>query len=392
VKSEKEKSPTYVRDSGSTFSAEPQPPQPHCNYTSTTPSLKPTVAYCPHHIMTTVSAPARGSEAERQTWRRWAHSNGLTDNNDHFIKTSISERRSRFRNGLEREDTLLLNLIEKTLIDIVHALNTEVERWPETIRTILNRTGGNDQEAEPFETWYGPPGLEKRKQSTRVWTDLIQFFVLEFHINNMTWSNDSNSISIRDESGYLSEMGFMTSEEDSFGDDILDIVQDCNFFRVVDSVENLKNSIHHLCLSIVMQEDATPQNNALLFWVGLCLQTEEFGNQQRLEFYGLKDELTMKEKLEALVHYARVFIMDHAYKSWLHSDSVAEGWKMAVETVLNSKSWVDRGLPRPVNQQGDPADFSQPHWEAFKTHFEALRTKWLIKGSNSPIGIILELL
>ena len=319
-----------------------------------------------------MTIPAKGTEAERQTWKRWARSNGLTDPTGRFIFTSISERRSRFRNGLEERDILLLNLIEKTMIDIVHMRNSVVERWPESIRTMLNRTSENDQETVPFESWYGPPGLEKRKQSTRVWTDLVQFFVLEY------------------QSGYLSEMGFTTSEEDELGDDIMDIAAGTFY-----GIDHIKNSVYQLCLNIIMQANPTPQNNPLLFWVGLTLQTEEFGkSQQRLEFSGLKDELTMREKLEALVHYARVFILDLAYMSWLRDDSVPQGWKTAIETALNSKGWdwIDRGLPRPVDQQGDPADFDQPHWQAFKTHFEALHTKWLVKGSNSPIGVILELL
>jgi hypothetical protein len=185
-------------------------------------------------------------------------------------------------------------------------------------------------------------------------------------------------------------MGFTTSEEDDLGNDIMDIV-DGSFF----GIEHLTSSVHQLCLNIIMQENPTPQNNPLLFWVGLSLQTEEFGkSRQRLEFDGLKDELTMKEKLEALVHYARIFVMDLAYMSWLRCDSVPQEWKTAIETALNSKSWhwIDHGLPRPVDQQGDPADFAQPHWQAFKTHFEALHTQRLVKGSNSPIGVILELL
>ena len=334
--------------------------------------------------------PVKGSETERQTWKQWARKNGLTDASGRFIFTRIIERRSSFRNGLETNDILLLNVIEKCLIDVVHMRNSVVERsWPESILIKLNQTSGNDREAAPFDSWHGPPGLKKRMQSTRVWTELIQFFVLEYHINNISWSNDNSSITLRDTSGYLSEMGFTISEDDDLGDDILDIVQGSIF-----GIEQMKDSIHNLCLNFIMQVDPTPQNNPLLFWVGLCLQTEEFGNQQRLEIGSLKDELTMREKLEAFIHYARVFIMDYAYTSWLRSDTVAEEWKIAVEAALNSKNrvWIDRGLSRPIEQQGDPPDFSQPHWEAFKTHFESLHNQWLVKGSNSPIGIILELL
>jgi hypothetical protein len=86
--------------------------------------------------------------------------------------------------------------------------------------------------------------------------------------------------------------------------------------------------------------------------------------------------------------------MDYAYQKWLLSDSVSEEGKTTITNALNSKNWdwIDRGLLRPVDQQGDPPDFAQEHWQAFKVHFEAIHTQWLIKGSNSPIGAILELL
>jgi hypothetical protein len=251
---------------------------------------------------------------------------------------------------------------------------------------MLNRTQA-DQDTGPFVCWTGPPGLEKRKQATRVWTDLVQFFILEYHINQISWSDESPSQTKH--SFDLADMGFTISED--MGDDILDIVE-----ADIIGMSYMKDAVHEFCLSIIMQENPTPHNNPLLFWVVLCLQTEEFGNQQRLEFDGVKDELTMREKLEALVHYARVFIMDYAYQRWLSSDSVSKEGQTTITNTLNSDlkdySWIDSGLLRPVDQQGDPPNFAQGHWQAFKVHFEAIHTRWLVKGSNSPIGMILELL
>ncbi|KIM45634.1 hypothetical protein M413DRAFT_442291 [Hebeloma cylindrosporum] len=336
-----------------------------------------------------MTTPAKGNEDERRVWKQWARTNGLTNANGRFITNSISGRRIRFRTGLANKDIHLLNAIEKNLIDLVHFRNSVVERWPESIRTMLNDGEKNGQGSVPFDSWHGPPGLERRKQAARVLTDLIQFFVREYHINNVTWLDNDTALAMRATSGYFPEMGFTISEDSALGDDILDIDQGSNF-----GIEHMKNPIHQLCLNIIMQANPTAKTNPLLFWVGLILQTEEFGHHQRLEFSGLKDTLTTREKLEALVHYARVFIMDFAYTSWLGSDSVHKEWKTAVESALNSKPshWVDQGLPRPVDQRGDPTDFSQPHWKSFKTHFEPLRTQWLVKGSNSPIGVILELL
>jgi hypothetical protein len=335
----------------------------------------------------TSALPAKASEEEHHRWKIWARRNGLADNNNRFLFTNINERRSVFRSRLEQKDQRLIGAIEQVLINEFHFKNSTTERWPKTIRVMLNSDGVDGQAPQAFESWVGPPGLEKRKQSTRVWTDLIQFFVLEYHINNVTWSNNSTTMHFHSDSGYLTEMGLTLS--DDFCDDIMDVVQGGMF-----GADFLKLEVRQLCLNIIMHKNATPRNNPILFWVALLLQTEEFGNQPRLEFASLKDNLTMREKLEALVHYARVIIMDHAFQTWLLSDSVSESWKKLVQAELNSKdwSWSDEGTARPVEQDGDPEDFSQPHWQAFKAHFDTFRTAWLVKGSKSPIGVILGLL
>jgi len=53
---------------------------------------------------------------------------------------------------------------------------------------------------------------KKRKQANCVWTDLVQFFVLEHHTNEVTLPDDATSLRIR-QSSYLSEMGFTLSED-----------------------------------------------------------------------------------------------------------------------------------------------------------------------------------
>jgi len=326
--------------------------------------------------MSSVTEPAKGSEEARRIWKQWAVRNRLMDGDQNFRLTGITERRRVFRNGLNRKDGNLMTAIEQVLIKIVHFKNAVIERWPETIRVMLNDSSLNGRGSQPFESWVGPPGLEKRKQATRVWTDLIQFFVLEYHINNVTWL-DNDTVSLGGEQGYLPRMGLSLSE--GLCDDIMDIVSgDCY------GVGFMQDCVHTFCLSIIMQKNATPYNNPLLFWVALLLQTEEFGDQPRLEFAGMKDELTMREKLEAIVHYARVFILDLAYMSWLKTDSVPEAWRTSLEGALNGGDWdwSDDGDPRPVEQEGDPANFTEPYWQAFKSHFDSQFLK-KIKKLNS---------
>jgi hypothetical protein len=301
------------------------------------------------------------------------------DQNGKFRSARINERRRVFRSELDQKTIDSLNVMESVLIKLVHFINGVTERWPETIRVMLNNENVTGGESRPFESWYEPAGLEKRKQSTRVWTDLIQFLTLEYHYNNVTWSGDT--ISLRGEEGYLPELGLAVSED--LGDDMIDIIQSMFY-----GIDHVKESLKTFCLNIIMHQDATCRNNPLLFWVALLLQTEEFGDQPRLEFWGLKDELTMREKLEALVHYARVFIIDRAFTTWQSSDSVPQKWKKAVQKEVNSDA---RRFDLPESK-GDPADFDQPHWQSFKNHFDALRVKWLTKGSTTPIGVILGLL
>lgn len=332
------------------------------------------------------SAIPKGSETDRAIWRDWAYKNHLADKNGIFLHKTIDECRASFRLGLREKDVHLLDAIEHELINVVHFRNSVTERWPETVRIMLNRiyVGAQDVNPTPFDSWYGPPGLEKRKQATRVWTELIMFLVLEYQIHNITWIND-DTLQMKGPGGGLPDMGLHLSED--MGDDIVDMVNGQLYGPTF-----MKNAVHQMCLSLVMHRCTTPSHSPLLFWVGLILQTEEFGEQSRFTFNGIEDTLCTREKLEALVHYARVLILDHAYMSWL--ESVSDEWREALELAVNrsGRSWVDKGEPRPADLQGDPDDIGEPFWRAFIEHFDKLSKKWIVKDSRSPIGVILKLL
>jgi hypothetical protein len=340
------------------------------------------------------TTPQNGTPEDRQVWRDWAHRSGLLNQNGAFVPEIISERRRVFRRGISTRDTHLLREIEQGLINLFHFANSTTERWPRTIRVMLTKLGEADTEHHPFESWVGPQGLEKRKQATRVWTELVQFLVLEYHVNNMSWSADHSSVTIMDSSGYLTQMRLTLSNERA--DDIMDIVEAHINVAITGDLEYIRAPIHDFLLNIIMQEKPTPRNNPLLFWVALLLQTEEFGNQPRFEFGSMKDMLTMREKLEAIVHYARVLILDYAFKSWgtSRSNPVAQQWASAIEKALNpgNLGWLDTGAPRPADQEGDPSDFQDPHWVSFVAYFDGLCRKWLWKGSDSPVGVVLGLL
>src|SRR5262245_41017914 len=119
--------------------------------------------------MTLNSDILKGSEKDRTIWKQWAYQNGLTDENGNFLNEAIDERRANFRLGLEERNVNLLTTIEHLLINMFHFCNAMTERWPETVRIMLNRFHTDEQDVKtPFDSWYGPPGLEKRKQATRV--------------------------------------------------------------------------------------------------------------------------------------------------------------------------------------------------------------------------------
>jgi hypothetical protein len=172
-------------------------------------------------------------------------------------------------------------------------------------------------------------------------------------------------------------------------DDIMDMISNRLY-----GLDFMEDAVHQMCLSLIMHPFVTSRCNPLLFWVGVILQTEEFGQQPRFSYCDLQDSLTTREKLEAIVHYARVFILDYAYFSWMKLDTVSEEWKITLERALNKKDtgWADKGTGRPAMQMGDPDDFDAPYWRSFINHFNQLSRKWLVKGSQSPIGVILKLL
>jgi hypothetical protein len=335
---------------------------------------------------------AKGSNQERRVWINWARREGLLRPDDTFLNTRVAQRKSVYRNALEPKHIIFMNGIEQAVINTVHLRSHVIERWPQTIRVLLNDPSDEDHTGPPFNTWYGPPGLQNRINSTHVWTEMIQYFVLEHHVNHVTISND-DVLTLHED--FLLAAGFNTS--DDFSDSILDIASMWNICRF-DGTSTLKDEVHQFMLECIMQPNPTPRNNPLLFWVAFLLQVEEFNDHRHPDPQRLSDSLTTREKLEALVHYARVLILDAAYVSWAKAASTNKEFSARVGAYLDRGVgkkiwlWIDEGLPRPDNMTGDPDDFKEPHWRSQMAQIEEYRSKYLLKGSDSAVGIILQLL
>ena len=100
----------------------------------------------------------------------------------------------------------------------------------------------------------------------------------------------------------------------------------------------------------------------------------------------------MREKLGAMLHYARVLILDHAFKGWGQSSPAPKEWMLALEKALNTTNWAYILASRPTDREDAPAGFGDPHWVNFIAYFDGLCRKCLWRGSNSPVGVILQLL
>lgn len=151
------------------------------------------------------------------------------DSQGRVVSSAIAKRRrigGRFTaaaadNGIQQE----LRLINSQIIKQFDKKGTAPEQWPMTIRVMMNRETETSNPG-PFETWGGPSGLEMRKQTTQVWTDMLTFLVLEYHTNNISWSADGDTLTIGGEEGGSASGNFIAMGlefEEDLEEDLLDI-------------------------------------------------------------------------------------------------------------------------------------------------------------------------
>lgn len=204
-----------------------------------------------------------------------------------------------------RQDRNTRRCIQKAVWLQFDGLQALAERWPVPLRTIVNRVGLGTEQG-PFESWAAKINLTKRRRGDSILAGLVCFLV---------YSHDE---------GTLEEMGLKLSN------DLLDSIVDVKgadacygqiFQRIDQDPGPVEAAVKELVTELIADPKATFRTNPLLWWVGILvkssLQTDgdDYISRGRLDLNILTMDMDIEERLEALLHYSKVFVLHHSMKT-----------------------------------------------------------------------------
>ncbi|KAJ9640280.1 hypothetical protein H2199_005819 [Coniosporium tulheliwenetii] len=159
----------------------------------------------------------------------------------------------------------------------------------------------------------------------------------------------------------------------------------------------MQEAIEEFFLTAIMDPNPTPTTNPLLWWLVVLIQSEVLENQARLPIPDLVDHLDFPAKLEALDHYSRALILDHAFQSWCNLRpplTPKSEWKEEVVRTLDKVSldWVDEDRDPPSATIGDHNRLlDSPAWSLCCSHINHSFDQWLTDSSSGPMREIINL-
>lgn len=182
-----------------------------------------------------------------------------------------------------------------------------VERWPVSLRTLINQDG-DSCEPGPLEGWAARVDLTKRRRGDSVLAGLICFLV---------YCHEEES---------FEEMGLFPSE--AILEAIFDLREAVAFHgHQVSPNQNrapglVEGAINVLVRDLVGDAQATCRSNPLLWWIGILVQSslssgpDDFLSRGRFPQNVLTMDMDLEERLAAILHYSKVFMLDEAMVTW----------------------------------------------------------------------------
>ncbi|KAH7112764.1 hypothetical protein B0J13DRAFT_461143, partial [Dactylonectria estremocensis] len=183
-----------------------------------------------------------------------------------------------------------------------------------------------------FETLGAIYDLGKRRRYQAVWTSLVGFIV---------HSNDE---------GTLEEMGLELSEDQN--DDILDVKEEVWKVdlkavarrREKGGFDNVWVPIQRLLFNALSKPRSTAQNNPLVWWLAVLVRSaisneKDFISSGRFNKNPMPMDVDIEGRLQAMVHYSKVLVLDDAFLSWSENSE----WVMEVQRDLNlvDMEWIN---------------------------------------------------
>ncbi|KAM0499011.1 hypothetical protein ACHAP8_005715 [Fusarium lateritium] len=187
--------------------------------------------------------------------------------------------------------------------------------------------GDGDQGA--FESLAAVYDLGKRRRYQSIWTSLVGFIA------------HSHS------EGTLEEMGMRLTESQI--DDILDVEQEVWQVDLKAIARNREKGgfeyiwvpIRQLLMKTLRKAQSTPRNNPHVWWIAVLARSAvssdsdiDFISRGRFHRNPMPMDVDLRERLEAIVYYSKVLVLDSAFSTWSERSERSE-WVIEVQSRLN---------------------------------------------------------
>ncbi|KAL3584464.1 hypothetical protein FPOAC2_14244 [Fusarium poae] len=301
------------------------------------------------------------------------------DEDDDGVENARGQKR-RFADDRRRR-----MIIQSAFWNDLDGMEAMTERWPRAARVALNSMdegNGGDGDQGAFESLAAVYDLGKRRRYQSIWTSLVGFIA------------HSHS------EGTLVEMGLRLMESQI--DDILDIEQEIWQIdmraiarrREKGGFEDVWVPIRQLLMKTLRKAKSTPRNNPLVWWIAVLARSAvsgdsdiDFISRGRFHRNPMPMDVDLGERLEAIVHYSKILVLDGAFSTWSERSESSESseWVMEVQSRLNMVSikWInDEGGSRPSGPSGDGGlVYSTDAWQSVVAHI-AEQTERHLEGKQ----------
>lgn len=258
-----------------------------------------------------------------------------------------------------KQDRKTRRCIQEAVWLQLDVLQTLAERWPVPVRTIVNQAGLGTEQG-PFEGWAAKINLTKRRRGDSILAGLVCFLV---------HSHDE---------GTLEEMGLELSED--VLDSIVDVKEaDAWYGQILQSMDRdpgpVEKAMMELLTELITDSKATFRTNPLLWWVGVLvkssLQTDgdDYISRGRFDLNILTMDMDIAERLEAILHYSKVFVLDHSMKTWKTSASRMDEVRTSMAAV--DMEWLNADDDQRPAASADMRTCQSAAWKDMVKHVRA---------------------
>ncbi|KAH6972647.1 hypothetical protein EDB80DRAFT_758072 [Ilyonectria destructans] len=240
-------------------------------------------------------------------------------------------------------------------------------------RRVVQSADAKQREAIKQTFWDRIDGLEalservlgRRRRFQSMWTGLACFLV---------WC-------IKEDDESLEEMGLELDEEDM--EDVLDVMVAATPGRgwVMDN-DDPGDALQGLFAKALTDRSAKVQSNLLLWWTAILIRSaiseegkEDYISRGKFSMNILPMDVDIRDRIEAIVHYSKVLILDKAFQGWQRGRVGREEVQRDLNAVDNE--WLNEEDGQRPDSRLERRTCLTPGWKMMLEHLGKEGEAWL---------------